>query len=420
MNNYQLNPVFFNKNHFTYENYVIDIIQNKSTYDIEFFIENIKNNSCYQLTITKEDHIKYVSSIRSNVSDIKALYTFFVKSFSHEENYEVSIYQTPIYSGNVKEHNELILKFSATLDKYYEIYANYQICEKILTMEEKLIKMMDKMKNQYEEKIELLEKEVQKLQNIFIHEKYEHIKKSSSCGNEDELLPVTKNIVESCIRNHGTLAHRSELQESKKINESEKVNEPVVQNIKIRKEKKIVNIIVENQNEIHDENDPLFFYISDLEETSKKNVEEKNDNKKEEQKNDDNNIIKPVYLKKNFVYKYDSIIQNSRYAYFYNQYIQNCDEEIIYYYEKDHLKVYITNGGKIFVFHNYAGLSSVDELQNYTTIFMNQPILKYIQEYIESNFIYNDKLTQKSEIISYYKQVDLFINELRNKYGVNH
>lgn len=148
----------------TYENYKIHISYEDNV--ITFNIENTRVERCYRLIIPHELYMKKYFPHDSNISNMKSVFHFCQRCVEKKEGYQIHIFETPIYVDLKLDHHELILKFQGSVDGYYDLFFHLQMNEHVLTFEERMEKMMAKMACVYEEKIDILEKEVDELRSM--------------------------------------------------------------------------------------------------------------------------------------------------------------------------------------------------------------------------------------------------------------
>ncbi len=350
---------------FVIDNYTIDLVYHG--HKIEIRVENSRDDSCYKKVILVETLQKMNHSQTTNLRDLKSTFTFFVKCFQKEPNYNLTLHQTPVYIGTVKDRNEMIAKFSATLDGFYEVYAHFQMDEQIFSFEEKMTRMMEKMKSAYESKI------------AFLEEKIEHMMKRERSASSSSMTSM--------------------------MNEKS-VSVPVhVPNIVIKKEKEKDEEVRVNQNAIVQSNDAYYFYSCTpaAQEERKKGVEVKEVKR----------FGKDVYEKKQFLYRYDALFEGSRYYSSYQEFLHNPSEEFIYAFESVYLNFYITNYGKLFLIHNYGGLSETLGVHNYAQLRASDALIQHVEQFVGSKILKSG--SEKTTIIEFYRNVDLFLDELRKK-----
>ncbi len=454
---------------YIFQNYEIDFLYENSYNNITLNIENIDTHTCYIKEFTIDTFNKLQFEKNSNINNVKSGIHFFEKVFNNQSGYSLHISENPHLLSNFKKINILNLQFKGILEEYFEIYCHFDIEEKTFNMEEKVMRMMEKIKGNYEYKINNIETQLNNLQNIilnFINNNQKvtfenniinspstnnmvkvasenNIIKSPSTNNmvkvvsENNIIksPSTNNMVKVVSENNiikspstnNMVKVASENNIAKKTNiveipscespfiglnyeesEVEVENKKNVQkNIVIEKSKKNIKELTENQTNFYDT-----FYLSEEDEI-KDEVKEVVVYKQEE-----------LIPKKMFITHYQSLVQSSTILNVINKwynFVNNSDEHIILNIEKEYANIFVSNHGKIFIFHCYGGLVNEISLQHYDEIkgFENSTSIK---EHIEKIKVLFDNIVHihastsgdsRIGLLNFFKKFDLFIENVK-------
>ncbi len=408
---------------FIYKNYEIDFLYDDSYNNITLNVENIESHQCYVKEFTIDTFNKLQFEKTCNINNVKSGIHFFEKVLNNQSGYTLHISENSHLLSSFKKVNILTMDFKGILESYFEIYCKFDIEEKLFSMEEKVFRMMEKMKGSYEYKINNIESQLNNLQNMILNiSNIIGINKDISLQKNIVKVASEKNIVkvasETKIFTTNNIKEENEpfiglnYEEQIEHKEVKEDKNEIIQNISIKKDKKNIKEIIEQNNNFYDT-----FYLS--EDDNKDDIDKSNIIKENQSLNLVNNEIIP---KKIFVTHYTHLVQNSaipNVIHKWYNFVNNSDEHIILNIERPYLNLFISNHGKIFIFHTYGGLVNEISLQHYAEIngFENTLSIKdkinSIQElfkrYIDD---YSECGDSKVNLLNFFKRIDSFIENI--------
>ncbi len=431
---------------YIFQNYEIDFLYENSYNNITLNIENIDTHTCYIKEFTIDTFNKLQFEKHSNINSVKSGIHFFEKVFNQQNGYTLFISENTHLLSNFKKINILTIQFKGVLEEYFEIYCNFDIEEKVFSMEEKVIRMMEKMKGSYENKINNIENQLNNLQNMILNivnvigmpitdkvietqsinkvPSSTHINKVPSSTHINKVPSSTHlNKVPSSVHiNKVPSVSKIVLEESEpfiglnyeeidtnktEINKEEpsivKKKENIIKNISIQKNKKNIKELAENQTEFYD----TFYFSEDDEKKIIKNITHESGE---------------IIPKKIFITYYYNLVVKSTIPNVMNKwynFVNNSDEHIILNIERSYLNLFMTNHGKIFIFHTYGGLVNDISLQHYAEIsgFENSTSIKDKIIHIETLFKnmideHSNCESSKVDLLNFFKKIDVFIENI--------
>lgn len=424
---------------YIFQNYEIDFLYDDSYNHITLNIENLTNNHCFVKEFTIDTFNKLQFEKHSNIHNVRSGIHFFEKVLNQTNGYTLHISENTHLLSNFKQIHILTIQFKGILEEYFEIYCTFDIEEKVLSMEEKVMHMMGKMKGSYENKINNVENQLNNLQNMILNianvigmpvsekvvkvpsinnmNKVPSMDKVPSINNMNKVPSLDKiSSIKGCCTVGNVLRNLKEVEEEpfiglnyeeievvkedkKEEYKKEEVKEHIVKNIIIQKNKKNIKELSNNQSEFYDT-----FYISE---------------------EDGKNIIcesGEIIPKKVFITHYYNLVLKSTIPSVmnkWNNFVNNSDEHIILNIERPYLNLFVTNHGKIFIFHTYGGLVNEIALQHYAEIngFENSVSIKNKITHIENMFKnlvddYSNCGSSKIDLLNFFKRINIFIENI--------
>ncbi len=439
---------------FIYQNYEIDFLYDDSYNQFRLNIENVDKQRFYMKEFTIDTFHKLQFEKKCNINNVKSGIHFFEKVLNNQSGYTLSISENTHLLSNFKNIHILTFELKGVLEEYFEIYCKFDTEERTFSMEEKVIRMMEKIKGNYEYKINNIENQLNNLQNMILNISnligmpQNHIQKIDIQNNIVKIpsqnnivkIPSQNNIVKIPSQNNIVkvpsqnemmkVPSQNEMMKVPSQNEMMKVpsqneilerssepfiglnyeeievnksniKENIIKNITIKKDKKNIKECMENNKNFYDT-----FYLS--EDEKENNIQKMED--------------KEIIPKKMFITYYTHLVQNSSIPNIMNKwydFVNNSDEHIIVNIERSYANLFMSNHGKIFIFHAYGGLVNEISLQHYGEIigFENSVSIKNNITYIEELFKKDiDEYSQcgdsKINVINFFKRFDAFIENI--------
>jgi hypothetical protein len=426
---------------FHFQNYEIDFLYDQSYNNIVLNIENIETHRFYVKEITIDTFNKLQFEKHSNISNVKSGIHFFEKVFNNQSGYTLTILENENLLSNFKKIHILTLEFKGVLEEYFEIYCKFDVEEKVFSMEEKVMRMMEKMKGSYEFKINHIESQLNNLQNMILNisnligmpqkNVFENnISKVPSSNNMSKVpssnniskVPSSNNISKVPSSNNiSKVPSTNDILSLNTVGNILRNSNIVFRDSKIIKEEEPFVGLIYEENEVKEEKEIKKNIVI---QKSKKNIKELSEN--------ETNFYDTFYNafeedkefipKKMFVTHYQALIQNSTIPNVMNKwynFINNSDEHIILNIEKDYANIFVSNHGKVFIFHCYGGLVNEISLQHYAEIsgFQNSVSIKDAVEKIKvlfENIVHIHSFTGDSRValLNFFKKFELFIENI--------
>ncbi len=412
---------------FIYQNYEIDFLYDDSYNQFRLNIENVDKQRFYMKEFTIDTFHKLQFEKKCNINNVKSGIHFFEKVLNNQSGYTLSISENTHLLSNFKNIHILTFELKGVLEEYFEIYCKFDTEERTFSMEEKVIRMMEKIKGNYEYKINNIENQLNNLQNMILNISnligmpQNHIQKIDIQNNivkipsqnnivkvpsQNEMMKVPSQNEMMKVPSQNEILERSSEPfiglnyEEIEVNKSN-IKENIIKNITIKKDKKNIKECMENNKNFYDT-----FYLS--EDEKENNIQKMED--------------KEIIPKKMFITYYTHLVQNSSIPNIMNKwydFVNNSDEHIIVNIERSYANLFMSNHGKIFIFHAYGGLVNEISLQHYGEIigFENSVSIKNNITYIEELFKKDiDEYSQcgdsKINVINFFKRFDAFIENI--------
>lgn len=402
---------------FNFQNYEIDFLYDDLYNNIILNIENIETHCCYIKEITIDTFNKLQFEKHSNINNVRSGIYFFEKALNNQSGYTLVIYENENLLLNFKKINTLTMEFKGVLEEYFEIYCKFDIEEKVFSTEEKVMRMIEKMKGSYEYivnvKINHIESQLNNLQNMILNiSNIIGMPQQHIIENNITKVPSTDNIpslntVGSILRNSNIVFRDSEV--TNELDEENEIEQKVEikKNIVIQKSKKNIKELSENQ---------TYFYDTFYNRCEEDNIE---------------HVQEELIPKKMFIMYYQTLVQNSTIPNVMNKwynFINNSDEHIILNIEKDYVNIFVSNHGKVFIFHSYGGLVNEISLQHYAEIssFQNSVSIKdshiiknniekikvLFENIVHAHVYISTNSDSRVSLLNFFKKFDLFIENI--------
>ena len=442
---------------FQYQKYEIDFLYGNTYNNIILNIENLETHRCYIKEFTIDTFHKLHFEKHSNISNVKSGIHFFEKVLNQQNGYTFTISENENLLSNFKKIHILTMECKGVVEEYFEIYCKFDIEEKVLSMDEKVIRMMEKIKGNYEYKINHIESQLNNLQNMILNissqigmpQKYiieNNISKVPSNNNMVKVpsnnnmvkIPSNNNMVNVSSNNNmvkipsnNNMVNVSSNNNMVKIHSMNNIAKvPSIYNMSERNcDSPFIGLIYEEEEEKEEEKEIKKNIVI---QKSKKNIKEISENEINfydtfynefcENKKENVEGIQELVPKKMFITHYQPLVQNSSIPNVINKwysFVNNSDEHIILNIEKSYANLFVSNLGKVFIFHSYGGLVNEISLQHYVEInnFENSTSIKDVIEKIKvlfDNIVHSHCCTGDSRIalLNFFKKFDLFIENI--------